>query len=94
MAAQSEVEYTTADGNDYPAHEQTYENFLLMALVGAFHVLNVCVALAVGGYKGAWWTMTAIIVVASIVAVHGLATGAKAPSYVMLGISLVILALS
>jgi hypothetical protein len=28
MADHSEVAYTTADGNDYPAHEQTYEAFL------------------------------------------------------------------
>ncbi|EFI52396.1 MAG: aa3-type cytochrome c oxidase subunit IV [Bradyrhizobiaceae bacterium] len=28
MADHSEVAYTTADGNDYPAHEQTYESFL------------------------------------------------------------------
>ena len=28
MADHNEVAYTTADGNDYPAHEQTYEGFL------------------------------------------------------------------
>ena len=27
MADHSEVAYTTADGNDYEAHEQTYEGF-------------------------------------------------------------------
>ncbi len=27
MADHSEVAYTTADGNDYPAHEATYEGF-------------------------------------------------------------------
>ncbi|GAA3848414.1 hypothetical protein GCM10022626_17900 [[Pseudomonas] carboxydohydrogena] len=28
MADHSEVAYTTADGNDYPAHEEAYEGFL------------------------------------------------------------------
>ena len=28
MADHSEVAYTTADGNDYLAHEQTYEGFI------------------------------------------------------------------
>jgi hypothetical protein len=30
MADHSEVAYTTADGNDYPAHEQTYEGFIML----------------------------------------------------------------
>ncbi len=28
MADHGELEYATAVGNDYPSHEQTYENFL------------------------------------------------------------------
>ena len=28
MAAHGAPEYSIADGNDYPAHEQTYLNFL------------------------------------------------------------------
>jgi len=30
MADHSEVAYTTADGNDYPAHEQTYLGFVAL----------------------------------------------------------------
>ena len=30
MAEHNEVAYTTADGNDYPAHEQTYEGFICL----------------------------------------------------------------
>lgn len=30
MADHSEVAYTTADGNDYVAHEQTYLGFLTL----------------------------------------------------------------
>jgi Bacterial aa3 type cytochrome c oxidase subunit IV len=30
MADHGEVEYATATGNDYPAHEQTYRNFVTL----------------------------------------------------------------
>ena len=67
MADHGQVEYATATGNDLPAHESTYKNFILLAYVGCCHI-------------------------ASIVAIHGLATGAKAPSAVMVLISLLGLA--
>jgi hypothetical protein len=31
MADHGQVEYATATGNDYPAHEETYRNFLSLA---------------------------------------------------------------
>ncbi len=34
MAEHNEVTYTTADGNDYPAHEQTYEGFIMLVKYG------------------------------------------------------------
>jgi Bacterial aa3 type cytochrome c oxidase subunit IV len=30
MADHGEVEYATATGNDYPAHEQTYRSFVTL----------------------------------------------------------------
>ena len=33
MADHGELEYATATGNDYPAHEQTYRNFLTLVKV-------------------------------------------------------------
>ena len=93
MAAHENTEYSTAEGNDYPAHEQTYDNFVHLVTVGLCHVINICIGLAIGGTKGAWWTCAGIIVVASIVAIHGLITGAKMPSYVMVVLSLLVLAL-
>jgi hypothetical protein len=38
MADHSEVAYTTADGNDYPAHEQTYEGFIMLVKYGTLAV--------------------------------------------------------
>jgi hypothetical protein len=41
MADHSEIAYTTADGNDYPAHEQTYEGFLALMKWGTISVVAI-----------------------------------------------------
>jgi hypothetical protein len=42
MAAHGAPEYSVAEGNDYTAHEQTYQNFTsLVKWVGGFVVLIV-----------------------------------------------------
>jgi hypothetical protein len=38
MAEHNEVAYTTADGNDYVAHEQTYEGFIMLVKYGTLSV--------------------------------------------------------
>ena len=38
MADHNEVAYTTADGNDYPAHEATYEGFIKLVKYGTIIV--------------------------------------------------------
>ncbi len=47
MADHSEVAYTTADGMDYPAHEQAYEGFLAMTKWGTIGVVAILVLMAV-----------------------------------------------
>ena len=47
MAHHSEVAYTTADGNDYPAHEATYVGFLKMAKFGTLSVVLIVVLMAI-----------------------------------------------
>ncbi len=42
MAEHSEVAYTTADGNDYLAHEQTYEGFIKLVKYGTAAVIIHC----------------------------------------------------
>jgi hypothetical protein len=39
MADHGEVQYSTADGNDYPAHEATYALFLDMTKWGIIFVV-------------------------------------------------------
>jgi hypothetical protein len=41
MADHSEIAYTTADGNDYPAHEQTYEGFIALVKWGTIGVVAI-----------------------------------------------------
>jgi Bacterial aa3 type cytochrome c oxidase subunit IV len=44
MADHGEVEYAIATGNDYPAHEQTYHNFITLVKV----VMAVVVIIVIG----------------------------------------------
>jgi hypothetical protein len=94
MADHGQVEYATATGNDLPAHESTYKNFVLLAYVGSCHVASIVIGLAIVGLSPHWLIAVGIMIVASIVAIHGLATGAKAPSAAMLVLSLIALALT
>ncbi|MFZ3357383.1 MAG: aa3-type cytochrome c oxidase subunit IV [Xanthobacteraceae bacterium] len=46
MADHGEVEYALADGNDYPAHEQTYRNFITLVKVTMTIVVIIVVGMA------------------------------------------------
>jgi hypothetical protein len=47
MADHSEVAYTTADGNDYLAHEQTYEGFIKLVKYGTASVALILILMAI-----------------------------------------------
>jgi hypothetical protein len=47
MAEHSEVAYTTADGNDYVAHEQTYEGFIKLVKYGCGAVIFILIMMAI-----------------------------------------------
>ena len=47
MADHSEVAYTTADGNDYVAHEQTYEGFIKLVKYGSAAVVLILILMAI-----------------------------------------------
>ena len=47
MAEHNEVAYTTADGNDYVAHEATYEGFLLLVKYGTAAVVTILILMAI-----------------------------------------------
>jgi hypothetical protein len=82
MADHGTVEYATAAGNDYPAHENTYENFLHFTFTGCFHVINILFGLAAGGVSGHWFAALCIFILAAIQLAAGLLSGSRTPSYV------------
>jgi hypothetical protein len=94
MADHGEVEYATADGNDYAEHEGTYERFIHLVLIGILFVINICLALTIGGVADHWLRAAAILIVATVVAAHGLLSKSTTPSAVMVVLSLLTLAAS
>src|SRR6516165_2614234 len=94
MADHGHVEYGTAQGHDLPAHEAMYERFVHLVFVGCAHVINIVLGLAISAVTGHWVVAFAIFVIATIVAVHGFLTGARVSSLIMVGVSLVALALT
>ena len=78
MADHGTVQYETATGNDYPAHEDTYDTFIKFAFVGTIHVINLLLGLTVGGVLGHWLTAIPVFIIVII----GLVTGSKTSSYV------------
>jgi Bacterial aa3 type cytochrome c oxidase subunit IV len=92
MADHGKVEYATATGNDLAAHEATYKGFVQLAYVGSALCVCIAIGLAIGGTTGRWGIALPIIfLLAPIVAAHGLASGARTPSAVMVVISLLAL---
>ena len=98
MADHGTVEYATATGSDVAAdmvaHEATYDKFVQLAFVGTLHVVNIVLGLAIGAVQGHWGVAFLIFIVATGLAFHGLAAGAKAPLVVMTLLSLLALGLT
>lgn len=46
MADHGTVSYATAEGNDLPAHEAMYKNFIQMAKYGTISVIVILVLMA------------------------------------------------
>ncbi len=94
MADHATVEYATAKGNDLPAHEDTYSRFIHFTTVGTIYVLNIVLGLAIGGVNHRWLLTSVVIVIASIVAVHSMASGSKVSAYIMFALSFLTFALT
>jgi hypothetical protein len=47
VADHGEVAYSTADGNDYPAHEATYVGFLKLVKYGLLSVVILLILMAI-----------------------------------------------
>ena len=84
MADHGEVEYATADGNDYAEHEGTYLAFLHLTIVLILYIINILFGLAIGGVMGHWLTAFAAFVIGTVAAAHGLLSGSKTSSTIAL----------
>ena len=82
MAEHGTVEYATAAGNDYPAHEQSYESFVHFTFTGILFVVNILFGLAVGGVMGHWFLALAIFIIGLAGAIPGLLGSTTTSSYV------------
>ena len=47
MADHGEMAYSTAEGNDYAAHEQTYEGFIKLVKYGTGSVVIILILMAI-----------------------------------------------
>jgi len=47
MAEDNEGAYTTAEGNDYAAHEQTYDGFIMLVKYGTAAVIVILAMMAI-----------------------------------------------
>ncbi|CCD93292.1 aa3-type cytochrome c oxidase subunit IV [Bradyrhizobium sp. ORS 375] len=47
MANHGEIAYSTAAGNDYPAHEATYEGFIKLVKYGTIGVALIVILMAI-----------------------------------------------
>jgi hypothetical protein len=47
MADHGEMAYSTAEGNDYAAHEQTYEGFIKLVKYGTGTVVVILILMAI-----------------------------------------------
>ena len=94
MADHGELEYATAEGNDLPAHEATYEGFTHFVVIGTVLVITIVVGLAIGGVVGNWPIAAAAIIVGVVAASVAAWTGSRWPGVVVLVLSLLALLLT
>ena len=92
MADHGTVEYATATGNDYPAHESSYERFVHFTVVGILYVITVLFGLATGGVMGHWFLAAAIFIIDLVGAVPSVFSGTKTSSIVAFVICFMIFA--
>jgi hypothetical protein len=92
MADHGTVEYATATGNDYPAHESSYVRFVHFTTVGILYVITILFGLATGGVMDHWFLAATIFLIGPAGAVPAIFSGSKTPSVVAFAICFLIFA--
>jgi Bacterial aa3 type cytochrome c oxidase subunit IV len=94
MADHGEVQYATAAGNDMPAHEAGYSQFVQATFVGAAAVINIVLGLTIGAVLDHWLPAAFILVAAVVAGAISAWTGSRIVSLGMLAISALTLLLN
>ena len=87
MADHGEIQYATAVGNDIPAHEAGYDQFVQAIFIASAMVINILFGLTIGGVLGHWLPAALIFVAAVIAAGISAWTGSRTVSLGMMAIS-------
>jgi len=87
MAEHGEVEYATAEGNDLPAHEAGYRQFVETTIIATNFIVNLLLGLTVGAVIGHWLPAASVIIASAIAAAISMWTGSRIPGIVMLAIA-------
>jgi hypothetical protein len=91
MADHGEVQYATAEGNDLPAHEEGFKEFVDVLFIGTVMVVNILIGLTIGGVIGHWLPAGFVIIAAVVAAAINGWTGSRAVSIAMVVISALLL---
>jgi integral membrane sensor domain MASE1 len=94
MADHGEIQYATAQGNDIAAHEAGYGQFVRTTFVATALIINVLLALAIGGVLGHWLPAALVLVAAVIAAGISGWTGTRSVIVGMVAISALALLLT
>ena len=91
MADHGEVQYATAEGNDLPAHEAGFSQFVQVTFIGTAMVVSILLGLTIGGVIGHWLPAAFVIIGAVVAAGISGWTGVRTVSLVMVAISALLL---
>ena len=91
MADHGEVQYATAEGNDLPAHEAGFSQFVQVTFIGTAMVVSILLGLTIGGVIGHWLPAAFVIIGAVVAAGISGWTGSRNVSLVMVAISALLL---
>lgn len=94
MADHADAQYAMAEGNDLPAHEAGFSQFVEVVVVGTALVVNILFGLAIGGVIGNWLSGGFVIVAGVAAAAISAWTGLRVVSFAMVAISALLLLLN
>ena len=91
MADHGEVQYATAEGNDLPAHEAGFSQFVQATFIGTAMVVSILLGLTIGGVIGHWLPAAFVIIGAVVAAGISGWTGSRNVGLVWVAISALLL---